>query len=200
MSKIKNFLIKYKFHIILAVIFIISIISIYIQDKDRKASFSINSTKIESTDSKIGVYISGEIKKEGVYYLDKDSRIANLIDIAGGVTDKADVSKINPAQKLNDSDKVVIPAKKERSIEDEIEIDDENDELKEKSSSSTSGKVNINNATKSELMTLNGIGDATATKIINYRKTNTFKEIEDIMNVPGIGESKFNNIKDDICV
>lgn len=200
MSKIKNFLIKYKFHIILAVIFIISIISIYIQDKDRKASFSINSAKIEKSDSKIGVYISGEIKKEGVYYLDKDSRIANLIDIAGGVTDKADVSKINPAQKLNDSDKVVIPAKKERSIEDEIEIDDENDELKEKSSSSTSGKVNINNATKSELMTLNGIGDATATKIINYRKTNTFKEIEDIMNVPGIGESKFNNIKDDICV
>ena len=200
MSKIKNFLIKYKFHIILAVIFIISIISIYIQDKDRKTSFNINSTKIENNDSRIGVYISGEIKKEGVYYLDKDSRIANLIDIAGGVTDKADVSKINPAQKLNDSDKVVIPAKKERSIEDEIEIDDENDELKEKSSSSTSGKVNINNATKSELMTLNGIGDATATKIINYRKTNTFKEIEDIMNVPGIGESKFNNIKDDICV
>ena len=200
MSKIKKLLIKYKFHIILAVIFIISIISIYIQDKDRKASFSINSAKIEKSDSKIGVYISGEIKKEGVYYLDKDSRIANLIDIAGGVTDKADVSKINPAQKLNDSDKVVIPAKKERSIEDEIEIDDENDELKEKSSSSTSGKVNINNATKSELMTLNGIGDATATKIINYRKTNTFKEIEDIMNVPGIGESKFNNIKDDICV
>ena len=183
MSKIKNFLIKYKFQIILTVIFIISIISIYIQDKDRKA-----------------LYISRKIKKEGVYYLDKDSRIANLIDIAGGVTDKADVSKINPAQKLNDSDKVVIPAKKERSIEDEIEIDDENDELKEKSSSSTSGKVNINNATKSELMKLNGIGDATATKIINYRKTNTFKEIEDIMNVPGIGESKFNNIKDDICV
>lgn len=200
MSKIKNFIIKYKFQIILTALFIISIISIYIQDKDRKASFNIDSTKIENSDAKIGVYISGEIKKEGVYYLDKDSRIVNLIDIAGGVTDKADVSKINPAQKLNDSDKIIIPAKKETSIEEEIEIDDENDELKEKPSSSTSDKININSATKSELMTLNGIGDATATKIINYRKTNTFKEIEDIMNVPGIGESKFNNIKDDICV
>ena len=200
MSKIKNFIIKYKFQIILTALFIISIISIYIQDKDRKASFNINSTKIENSDAKIGVYISGEIKKEGVYYLDKDSRIVNLIDIAGGVTDKADVSIINPAQKLNDSDKIIIPEKKETSIEEEIEIDDENDELKEKSSSSTSDKVNINSATKSELMTLNGIGDATATKIINYRKTNTFKDIEDIMNVPGIGESKFNNIKDDICV
>ena len=200
MSKIKNFIIKYKFQIILTALFIISIISIYIQDKDRKASFNIDSTKIENSDAKIGVYISGEIKKEGVYYLDKDSRIVNLIDIAGGVTDKADVSKINPAQKLNDSDKIIIPAKKETSIEEEIEIDDENDELKEKPSSSTSDKININSATKSELMTLNGIGDATATKIINYRKTNTFKDIEDIMNVPGIGESKFNNIKDDICV
>ena len=199
MLKIKNFIIKYKFQIILFIIFIISIISIYIQDKDRKTSFNINSTKIENNDSRIGVYISGEIKKEGVYYLDKDSRIVNLIDIAGGVTDKADVSKINPAQKLNDSDKIIIPEKKETSIE-EIDTDEENDESKEKTSSSTSDKVNINSATKSELMTLNGIGDATATKIINYRKTNTFKEIEDIMNVPGIGQSKFNNIKDDICV
>lgn len=199
MSKIKNFIIKYKFQIILTALFIISIISIYIQDKDRKASFNINSTKIENSDAKIGVYISGEIKKEGVYYLDKDSRIVNLIDIAGGVTDKADVSKINPAQKLNDSDKIIIPEKKEMGIE-EIDTDEEFDEIKEKPSSSTSDKININSATKSELMTLNGIGDATATKIINYRKTNTFKDIEDIMNVPGIGESKFNNIKDDICV
>lgn len=199
MLKIKNFIIKYKFQIILFIIFIISIISIYIQDKDRKTSFNINSTKIGNNDSRIGVYISGEIKKEGVYYLDKDSRIVNLIDIAGGVTDKADVSKINPAQKLNDSDKIIIPEKKEMGIE-EIDTDEENDESKEKTSSSTSDKVNINSATKSELMTLNGIGDATATKIINYRKTNTFKEIEDIMNVPGIGQSKFNNIKDDICV
>ena len=199
MSKIKNFIIKYKFQIILTALFIISVISIYIQDKDRKASFNINSTKIENSDAKIGVYISGEIKKEGVYYLDKDSRIVNLIDIAGGVTDKADVSKINPAQKLNDSDKIIIPEKKEMGIE-EIDTDEEFDEIKEKPSSSTSDKININSATKSELMTLNGIGDATATKIINYRKTNTFKDIEDIMNVPGIGESKFNNIKDDICV
>ena len=93
MSKIKNFIIKYKFQIILTALFIISIISIYIQDKDRKASFNINSTKIENSDAKIGVYISGEIKKEGVYYLDKDSRLVNLIDIDWGVTDKADVSK-----------------------------------------------------------------------------------------------------------
>ena len=194
MLKIKKIIVKYKFQIILIIIFIISAISIYIQDKDRKESININSTNIERKDSKIGVYISGEIKKEGVYYLDKDSRVVNLIDIAGGLTEKADISKINPAQKLNDSDKIIIPEKKEISIENELEVEENSSE------SRATDKININNATKSELMTLNGIGDATATKIINYRKTNTFKEIEDIMNVPGIGQSKFNNIKDDICV
>lgn len=198
MLKIKNFILKYKFHIILVIIFIISGISIYIQDKDRKETLTINSSNISNKEGKIGVYISGEIKKEGVYYLDKDARVANLIDIAGGLTEKADISKINPAQKLNDSDKIIVPEKK---YNDESSTIDEgfNDESSQ-NESSINDKININTATKDELTTLNGIGEATANKIINYRKNNPFKEIEDIMNVPGIGEAKFNNIKEDICI
>ncbi|MEG0872751.1 MAG: ComEA family DNA-binding protein [Clostridia bacterium] len=61
-------------------------------------------------------------------------------------------------------------------------------------------KININTASQTELMELNGVGESTAKKIINYRKTTPFNEIEDIMEVPGIGESKFANIKDKICV
>lgn len=197
MKKIYNFILKYKFQIILIVIFIASAISIYIQDKDRKEAFSINSKTIENKDGKIGVYISGEIKNEGVYYLNKDSRIVSLIDIAGGLTPNADISKINPAQKLNDSDKIIIPTKKEESGD----IDDESEEVDiDNQNCSISEKVNINTATKEELTSLNGIGDATAEKIITYRKTNPFKEIEDLLNVPGIGKSKFENIKDDICI
>lgn len=197
MKKIYDFIIKYKFQIILIAIFIASAISIYIQDKDRKEAFSINSKSIESKDGKIGVYISGEVKNEGVYYLNKDSRIVSLIDIAGGLTSNADVSKINPAQKLNDSDKIIIPSKKEESSD----IEDTSEEVDiENESSSMGSKVNINTATKEELTSLNGIGDATAEKIINYRKTNPFKEIEDLLNVQGIGKSKFENIKDDICI
>lgn len=194
MSKIIKFILKYKIQIVFICIFIISGISIYIQDNERKASFSVNSSNISKNDDRIGVYISGEVKNTGVYYLKKDSRITDLINICGGLTEEADVSKINPAQKLNDSDKIIIPKKEENNLNN-IEKEDEN-----KGVDNVQDKININTATKDELTSLNGIGEATANKIINYRNKNKFKEIEDIMNVPGIGEAKFNNIKDYICV
>lgn len=193
MSKIIKFILKYKIQIIFICIFIISGISIYIQDNERKASFSVNSSNISKSDDRIGVYISGEVKNTGVYYLKKDSRITDLINICGGLTEEADVSKINPAQKLNDSDKIIIPKKEENLNTESIEDTNESD-------INVQEKININTATKDELTSLNGIGEATANKIINYRNKNKFKEIEDIMNVPGIGEAKFNNIKDYICV
>lgn len=193
MSKIIKFILKYKIQIVFICIFIISGISIYIQDNERKASFSVNSSNISKSDDRIGVYISGEVKNTGVYYLKKDSRITDLINICGGLTEEADVSKINPAQKLNDSDKIIIPKKEENLNTESIEDTNESD-------INVQEKININTATKDELTSLNGIGEATANKIINYRNKNKFKEIEDIMNVPGIGEAKFNNIKDYICV
>ncbi len=193
MSKIIKFILKYKIQIVFICIFIISGISIYIQDNERKASFSVNSSNISKNDDRIGVYISGEVKNTGVYYLKKDSRITDLINICGGLTEEADVSKINPAQKLNDSDKIIIPKKEENLNTESIEDTNESD-------INVQEKININTATKDELTSLNGIGEATANKIINYRNKNKFKEIEDIMNVPGIGEARFNNIKDYICV
>lgn len=193
MSKIIKFILKYKIQIVFICIFIISGISIYIQDNERKASFSVNSSNISKNADRIGVYISGEVKNTGVYYLKKDSRITDLINICGGLTEEADVSKINPAQKLNDSDKIIIPKKEENLNTESMEDTNESD-------INVQEKININTATKDELTSLNGIGEATANKIINYRNKNKFKEIEDIMNVPGIGEAKFNNIKDYICV
>ncbi len=186
MGKLKNFILKYKGYIICFVVIVISGISIIMQDIDRKNSLVINNEEVRNSNGKIVVYISGAVKNPGIYELDKEARIYNLLDICGGVLENADLDKINPAQKLVDSDKIVIPVKKEESEEEDYYEEDE-------------GKININEATLEELKTLTGIGEATAKKIIEYRKNNTFNDIEDIMNVPGIGESKFENIKDEIC-
>lgn len=184
----KNFIIKYKKYIITLVIIILSIISIIMQEKSRQDSININSQDIFKMENKIAVYVTGAVKTPGVYYLDIGSRLSNLLDICGGIEENADIKKINLAKKLSDSDKIDIPVIKEESIDDE--------EVEE---TEKSDKININTATESELMTLNGIGKSTAQKIIEYRKVQEFTEIEDLMEVPGIGESKFNNVKHDIC-
>lgn len=186
---LKSIIIKYKKYIITLVILILSIISIIMQEKSRQESININSQDISKMDNKIAVYVTGAVKNPGVYYLDIGSRLSNLLDICGGVLENADIRKINLAKKLSDADKIDIPIMKEESFEDEEDIKESEDK-----------KVNINTASDTELMTLNGIGKSTAQKIIEYRKIQEFTEIEDIMEVPGIGESKFNNIKDDICV
>ena len=120
-----------------------------------------------------------------MYYIKENSRLSHLLDICGGILENADINKLNLAQKLVDSDKITVPTKQEKE-----ENEDENEDK----------KININTASKEELMTLDGIGESTASKIIEYRKTSEFIEIEDIMNVSGIGEAKFNNIKDNITV
>lgn len=186
---LKSIIIKYKKYIITLVILILSIISIVMQEKSRQESININSQEISRMDNKIAVYITGAVKNPGVYYLDMGSRLSNLLDICGGVLENADIRKINLAKKLSDADKIDIPIIKEDNEEDEQTEEIENND-----------KVNINTASETELMTLNGIGKSTAQKIIEYRKIQEFTEIEDIMEVPGIGESKYNNIKDDICV
>lgn len=110
------------------------------------------------------------------------------------------MSKINLAYELSDGQKIYVP-----SVLDEDEIpyiqNDAGTNVVIPDISSNSSLVNINTATQSELESLPGIGASTASKIINYRKENgKFKQIEDIMNVNGIGESKFNNIKNYICI
>lgn len=184
----KNFIIKYKKYIITLIIIILSIISIIMQEKNRQDSININSQDISKIENKIAVYVTGAVKNPGVYYLDPGSRLDNLLDICGGILENADIKKINLAKKLADSDKIDIPVITEESLEDEDIEDDEKD------------KININTANETELMTLNGIGKSTAQKIIEYRKVQEFTEIEDLMEVQGIGESKFNNVKDDICI
>lgn len=196
-KRIKLWFEKYKMHFITLMIIILSIISIIVQALDRKNTMQINDKNIIAKENKIAVYITGEVKKPGVYYLDEGARLNQLLDICGGVTQEADIEQINLAQKLVDSDKINIPLKQKDKITEEIEDNENEDNVK---NDVEKDKVNINTATKEELMTLDGIGETTANKIITYRRTKRFLEIEDLMNVSGIGEAKFSKIKDSITV
>lgn len=190
MKKIKNFIYKNKTYIICIVLLLLSIISVVIQSIDRKETLNVNKKEMINNDKKIAVYITGEVKSPGVYYVEEGARLDNLLDICGGVTDQADIEKLNLAQKLSDGEKITILKK-----EEDLSLEETESEILEEEE-----KININEASKEELMSLDGIGEATANKIIEYRKENEFLIIEDIMNVSGIGEAKFDNIKDDICV
>ena len=129
----------------------------------------------------------------------KDSRLIDVIEEAGGTTDEADLSKVNLAYTVEDGQKIYIPNTQE-PIEEYV-TDDAGEGVIPEEAKTNKGKVNINTAKQTELETLNGIGPSTALKIIDFRNENgEFKKIEDIKDVPGIGESKYESIKDDICV
>lgn len=166
--------------------------------------------EVNQTSNKIIIHISGAVSKEGIVELEENSRIADAVEKAGGLKENADINKINLAFKLEDGMKVYIPSIEERKNEINInnQIDEEQtskyitstSELNEDTNQNT-GKVNINTANQTELETLPGIGPTTALKIINYRKEKgKFKSIEDIKEVSGIGDTKYEKIKDLICI
>ena len=160
--------------------------------------------EIAEEKEKIAVHITGEVKKEGIIYLNQGARIVDAIKEAGGETKQADLSQVNLAYELQDGQKIYIPNKKEK-ISQYITENSGNNVIIEDSNSSTqkggNGKVNINTANQSELDSLPGIGPSLAERIIEYREENgNFKNIEDLQNVKGIGDAKFADIKDKVTV
>ncbi|MGP1611869.1 MAG: helix-hairpin-helix domain-containing protein [Catonella sp.] len=161
---------------------------------------------VEKLQSKIFVHICGEVKKEGVYQVESDARIVDAINAAGGLTNKAASYGINQAEKLKDGMQIYVPSKKE--IKKEIEKTVRNGQALPISSSQRSSSenvqgdlININFASKEELMKIKGVGEAKAVLIINYRETNgSFKNITDLMKIKGIKQKFFDKIKDNICV
>lgn len=150
----------------------------------------------------IVVHIAGEVKKPGIVKIKEGARIADIIEAAGGLTQKANTTNINLAYIIEDGQKITIPSKDETEEKENI-ITENGEGIINKEQGISTGKqiVNINKATKEQLCELQGIGESTADKIITYRKENgNFKQVEDIKNVPGIGDAKYENIKDKISV
>lgn len=156
--------------------------------------------KDEKENKEIVIHITGAVKKQGIVKVKQGSRIADVIESAGGVTKDTDLSKINLAYVVEDGQKIYVPNINDKNIEIGI-TEEAGDGVVEENTEKKTEKVNINKASQTELETLNGVGPSTALKIINYRNENgNFKSIEDIKNVPGIGDAKFESLKNEICV
>ncbi len=182
----------------------------YVESSNEVAAIS----QKEENNDEIRVYVCGAVKNPAVYSMTSDKRTVDAIDAAGGLTDDAGSDYINLAAKLSDGQKLYVPTKHE--IEEALA---EGEELyssvvnitkntpgagsldADGNATNSDGKVDINRADKATLMTLPGIGESKADKIIAYRESNGgFSSIEDIMLVGGIKEGLFNKVKDRICV
>lgn len=157
---------------------------------------SIDENKSQQSED-IKVHINGQINREGVYEVKEGDRLDDLVKQAGGLSPDADSNSLNLAMKLEDQMKIYIPNKNEILNENSTNTD----QLVSKPDSiSENGKININTASKEELMTLPNIGDKRAQAIIEYRDTKNFETIEEIKNVTGIGEKFYQAMQDLITV
>lgn len=133
-------------------------------------------------------HIDGEVHSPGVYVILEGERLADLIEKAGGLTSDANAKALNLAMKIEDEMKIYVPNLSESPEEADM------------SNSGNSSKININRASVSELITLPGIGEQKAQKIIDYREDQPFETIEELMNISGIGDKTFESLKELISV
>ena len=169
----------------------------------------------------VKVDIKGAVKNPGVYEVEEGSRVSDVIEISGGLTNEADTSVINLSKNVVDEMVIIIYTKDEINemkqgstsikyiekecicpkLENDACIENSIDNIPNNNSSSTDSKISLNNASIDELMTLDGIGEKKAQAIIEYRNKNGgFKSIEEILEVDGIGSATYEKIKDQITI
>lgn len=168
----------------------------------------------DASKEEICVYVCGAVGNPGVYRLSGDVRMTDAIDAAGGMTEDAGARYLNLAAKVSDGTKIYVPTSVEveealvsggEDVYSVVTVSADNavstSSSQTEKSTSSGGLVNINTAGKEELMTLPGIGESKAEKIIAYRDENGgFSQTEDLMLISGIKEGLFNKVKDYICV
>ncbi len=147
------------------------------------------------------IHISGAVHQPGVYQLDKGKRIIDAVKIAGGEMEKANLNAVNLAAHLYDGQKIVIPFIPQNNEDTPIESALSYEGSQPDTYSSNNSLLNLNAATSHQLETLPGIGPVLAERILEHRKNHgLFRHSEEIMSVPGIGEKKFEGIKEFITV
>lgn len=207
---------------ILILIVTTSIVYINIRPKEKpkikEEKIALKKEKKETKEEAIEEYkvdIKGEVINLGIYTLKKYSRIIDCIELAGGLTENANTTVLNLSKKITDEMVIIVYSnaevaefKKTKELEKQVQdscIQKNEDSLKNDAciddDSSNTSLISINTATEDELSSLSGIGPSKAKQIVEYRTTNgPFKTIEDIKQVPGIGDSIFAQIKDYITI
>ena len=218
---------KLKWTIIIVILIAITVIYISVNKEDKikveddptlKASIYTSYDETESDKKEdesdkeefseaenIYVDVGGAVMDPHVVCIPKDSRVFEAVSAAGGVDVNAETKYINMAAICNDGEKLYIPTssevesgayKPENMVDDKVLDSNFNTDT-----GSYSGLININTASSNELQTLTGIGPSMATRILEYREQNgNFSSIDDLKKVSGIGEKKFNDLKEHICV
>lgn len=173
---------------------------------DMGGSVQTAETAAETSAAGCYVHICGEVAAPGVYEMEEGSRVFQVVERAGGFTEQAASQYLNMAQTVSDGMKIVVPALDALGQEEQygsslgVSVTEENG-LSGSGTAGATAKVNLNTASKEELMTLKGIGEAKADDIIAYRESHGgFQKIEDIMKISGIKNAAFEKIKDDITV
>ncbi|MBM7554701.1 helix-hairpin-helix domain-containing protein [Thalassobacillus pellis] len=157
--------------------------------KTEEFSTDSETTKRSEVQNQVMVDIKGEVATPGVYKTPLNSRVADVIDLAGGLTEQADHTSVNMAQKVQDEMMIIITAKGKTGGADGQHNSEGNE----------NGKIRINYASETEIQNLEGIGPSKAKAIVKYREENgLFRTPEDLLEVGGIGEKTLDNISDAI--
>lgn len=220
---------RYKKQIIIGIVILVFIISsisfalyYYFKSDDEHEEITIEKSElkkdINKKDEKLKVDIKGQIISPGIYEMETNSRVIDVINQAGGLTEDADTSVINLSKKISDEMVIIIYSKSEvedfaktKEIEKQVQKNCNKNEIYSiendacitvsNNSSTLTGKININTASLEELTSLPGVGESKAKDIIKYREEHgNFNSIDDIKNISGIGENTFANIQENITV
>ncbi len=189
--------------------------TVTLPDNSLEESSKEETKELESIpEEKYYVDIKGYVKKPGVYEVSKTSIVNDCLKLAGGLLKNADTTTINLSKPVSAAMVIYVPKKNEviksttdktttttTEIPNNAAIPDNSNTSNDTSSATLNLKINLNTASKEELTKLSGIGEAKAQDIIDYRNTNgSFKTIEEIKNISGIGDALFAKIKDNITI
>lgn len=139
---------------------------------------------------RLTVYVSGEVAQPGLVSVPTGSRVADAISAAGGATERAVLSALNLASLVSDGQQIIVPDRAGSPGTDSAAVAGPND-----------GLVHINVATAEDLENLPGVGPVLAARIVEYRnKHGLFASVEDLLDVPGIGEGKLATLRDSVAI